>query len=215
MKKTKRKDSVHDLRVEIKQFRARIRLLKQLNRPGTGALNRKLQRISHLLSPVRDRRVQNAWLRANGFPMVENVKAAKPMRTLKAKVQRIGQEVNKAFATSKLSEEKKRLLLETTVRLVKKAWKIAKKTKRDEALHELRKRAKDLQYQLEAFGARAKRNRIQRLTRKLGNFQDRVHIEELLNNNPKFAPRRALQMAEKEKRQAKRDALQAAEEIFG
>ena len=203
-------DRTHALRVAVKRLRAQLRLMESLERARSRSLDRKLRKIGRVLSPVRDREVQNAWLKKNGFSTLPRLKPPVSIHSLETRVYRLGLRVEVARARADLSVKKEGQTLEKSRKKAVKAWKKAKHTDRDEDFHEWRKRTKDLQYQLDFLDRRARRKRVRRLAHWLGKFHDAVLIETLLKNDPSVSHSKTIRLAKRDKRKSRATALRLA-----
>ncbi|MGZ3694407.1 MAG: CHAD domain-containing protein [Bdellovibrionota bacterium] len=209
-----KREKVHNLRVKIKQLRARARILQFLGRPIAKPVERKLKSIARILSPVRDRDVEIAWLIKHKYQPLKGLKPSIPLLSLEPALAKLSQKVSAALAGRAIDEAAKNKALRICKNKALHAWKKAEETKRIKDFHEWRKRTKDLQYQMEFLGQVRQAKAVKKLAQALGNAQDGALMQELLKRKPQIAPKSGKQMAKKEAKFSREQALRLAKKAL-
>ena len=208
--KKKPRDDVHELRLAVKRLRALVRLLAPLGLERAEELNQKLRRVGRKLSPARDSLVRARWLAKHGF---EARAASRPLHPDTAaaalRLAALHREILAHLPASSPSAIEKSL--ELHARKVRKARKRAQREPTNERFHAWRKRAKDLQYQLEWVEGKKSAAKLERLAKLLGRAQDSALIERA---HLPAGLRKARKVARKEKKKLWREALRLGDEAL-
>jgi CHAD domain-containing protein len=202
-------DRVHDLRVRIKVLRSLLRLLKLAGSPQPASFDRRLRALAGEFSASRDLTVTNEWLAAHGLP--EQAAASphllpKRLAAAEAELKKMETKLLDSLEKKSLGQASLARALASSVHAVGKLGRRAEKSGRDRDFHSWRKRAKNLQYQLNFFGGSP--SALKRLGHHLGQVQDRVIVEDFLRRL-KLQPwiLRATRIARSEKTLLQRQAL--------
>jgi CHAD domain-containing protein len=210
----KHDDEVHNTRVGLKRLKALLRLLEDMGIRGAKTHRRALQIQGRKLGPFREAQVIEKYrpkLEAKGKKITDDEKPDGTPHAVVTQATRVSKQTIKLedrvrdthFDVHEVADA-----LERTLKRCRKAYRICEKDSDMENFHELRKRTKELQYQLELVEPimerfpRDLKTHLKDLTSLLGEAHDWVDISHHIKG-PKKAVRKADKLNRKALKMAK------------
>lgn len=155
----------------MKRLRAIERLHRYLGTKKTKKIAITLRSISRALAPERDAQVYAKWMEAHGLANQKKFVRPLPLHSLQQELAAIEKSLPPPSETpgaqQALAASKKKMI---------RAWKQARRKKRDKDFHNWRKRIKDLFYQQEALHCPEKK--LAKTAELLGKAQDCLVVEQ-------------------------------------